>query len=86
MMPVGFALVLIGYSLTYVGVWRLRGDQRTLANIAKGVGAPVITSPGSNSPAAVAAIGANTAAAVAKAKGTVGGHGSAKGTTGRTAP
>jgi len=33
MVPVGLALVFGGYSLIYMGVWRMRGDQRTLADI-----------------------------------------------------
>lgn len=66
-MPIGFGLVLVGYSLVYVGVWRLRGDQRTIVNIVKGVGAPVLApGTGSNSAAAVAQIGQNTAAARAQ--------------------
>ncbi len=58
-MPIGFGLVLVGYTLVYVGVWRLRGDRRTIANIAKGVGAPQIsTSP--NSPGSPLVPGGST--------------------------
>jgi hypothetical protein len=43
-LPVGFALVLVGYSGLYLSWWRFKGDRRTVPNILKGVGAPIIRS------------------------------------------